>query len=129
MLFTGDLISGKEAKAMGLVLDSVPYDQLDASVAKLCDRIKGVPRNQLHMSKMVVNSVMDMQGLKHAQMLATLFDGFARHSPEGQHFERVSAKNGFAAAVKERDGGGVIAEGKSVSSYFFEDIAELMAKL
>ena len=45
MLFTGDLVTGKEAAEMGLVLKSVPCDELDVEVAALCDRIKGVPRN------------------------------------------------------------------------------------
>lgn len=56
MLFTGDLISGKEAADMGLVLKSVPAAELDTSVQLLTSRIKTVPKNQLWMCKQVINS-------------------------------------------------------------------------
>src|SRR5579871_6629303 len=49
MLFTGDLVYGQEAKALGLVLDSVPLAELDRRVDEIAGRIEGVPRNQLMM--------------------------------------------------------------------------------
>lgn len=109
MLFTGDLVTGAEAKDMGLVHDAVPADQLDDAVKALCDRIKGVPRNQLMMSKMVVNQAYENMGLANTQMFATLFDGIARHSPEGMWFRERSQEVGFKQAVAERDGGDPIA--------------------
>ena len=47
MLFTGDLIDGKTAEAMGLVLKAVPREELDETVRLLTDRISTVPINQL----------------------------------------------------------------------------------
>ena len=113
MLFTGDLISGKDAEQDGLILKAVPADQLDDEVQKLCDRIKGVPRNQLMMCKMSVNQAYENMGLKTTQMFATMFDGVARHSPEGKWFEQRAQEVGFKQAVKERDSGDPIAEGRS----------------
>jgi len=55
MMFTGDKISGIEAAEMGLVLKSVPDDQLDAEVEALATRMASVPINQLAMQKMVIN--------------------------------------------------------------------------
>lgn len=109
MLFTGDLVDGKEAQAMGLVLKSVPADQLDDEVKKLCDRIKGVPRNQLMMSKLSVNQAYENMGLHNTQMFANFFDGIARHSPEGLWFRERAQDVGFKQAVSERDGGDPIA--------------------
>ncbi|GGY63208.1 crotonase/enoyl-CoA hydratase family protein [Marinobacter zhanjiangensis] len=109
MLFTGDLINGQTAKDMGLVLDSVPADQLDEIVDQLADRIKGVPRNQLMMSKLMINSAFDNMGLKTTQMFASLFDGVARHSPEGVWFKERAEEVGFKQAVQERDSGDPIA--------------------
>lgn len=129
MLFTGDLVTGKQAKEMGLILDSVPANELDLTVAALAKRIAAVPRNQLHMSKMVVNSVVEQNGLRYAQQLATFFDGFARNSPEGHYFQRVASEKGFHHAIAQRDGGDNIAEGESESSYFFEDISDFLSKL
>lgn len=115
MLFTGDLVTGREAEDMGLIQKSVPADQLDSEVQALCDRIKGVPRNQLMMNKMVVNQAYENMGLQTTQMFATLFDGVARHSPEGKWFEERAQAEGFKQAIHERDCGAPIAEGRSKS--------------
>ncbi len=113
MLFTGDLVSGAQAKSMGLVLDAVPHDQLDATVDRLAARMVGVPRNQLMMSKLMINSAFDNMGLKTTQMFASLFDGVARHSPEGVWFKERAEQVGFKQAVEERDSGDPIAPGVS----------------
>lgn len=113
MLFTGDLISGTEAAAMGLIQEAVPAQDLDSTVARLCDRIKGVPRNQLMMSKLAVNQAYEAMGLGNTQRFATLFDGIARHSPEGLWFRERAQAVGFKQAVAERDSGEPIAEGVS----------------
>ncbi|REK09554.1 MAG: enoyl-CoA hydratase [Actinobacteria bacterium] len=110
MLLTGDLIAGSEAKEMGLVIDAVPEAELDERVSRLVDRIKGVPRNQLMMQKLMVNQAYDNMGLQSTQMLATLFDGITRHSPEGIWFKERSEEVGFQQAVRERDSGEPIAE-------------------
>lgn len=113
MLLTGDLVNGKEAAAMGLVLESVPLDQLDARVQTLAERMAGVPKNQLMMQKLMVNQAYENMGLRNTQMFATLFDGITRHSPEGVWFKQRAEEVGFKQAVKERDSGEPIADGAS----------------
>ncbi len=113
MLFTGDLVSGVEAAEMGLVHQAVPAEELDSAVEALCNRIKGVPCNQLMMSKMVVNQAYESMGLANTQRFANLFDGVARHSPEGLWFRQRAVDVGFKQAVAERDSGDPIAEGHS----------------
>lgn len=105
MLFTGDLVTGAEAEAMGLILEAVPADELDDRVDSLVERIQGVPKNQLMMMKLLVNQAYDNMGLNSTQTLATLFDGFARHSPEGVTFKARAEAVGFKQAVSERDSG------------------------
>ncbi len=108
MLFTGDLIDGRTAARWGLVLDAVPDDELDDVVAALADRIAGVPTNQLAMHKLLVNQAVDLMGLPSSQLLATLFDGMARHTPEGVAWKRRAEEVGFRRAVAERDSGAPI---------------------
>lgn len=105
MLLTGDLIDGREAKEMGLVLDAVRSDQLEDRVLTLAKRMASVPKNQLMMQKMMINQALDNMGLASTQMTATLFDGITRHSPEGVAFKERSEEVGFQQAVKERDSG------------------------
>ena len=113
MLFTGDLVYGPEAKALGLVLDSVPLAELDARVDALVRRIEGVPRNQLMMQKLMINQAYENMGLSSTQMLATFFDGVTRNSPEGVWFKEQAEADGFKEAVRKRDSGEPIAEGWS----------------
>ncbi len=105
MLFTGDLVSGKEAERMGLIFKAVPFEELDSEVKKLTDRIRGVPKNQLMMMKMMVNQAYENMGLYSTQQIATLFDGITRHSPEGVRFKQRAEEVGFKQAVAERDSG------------------------
>ena len=104
MMFTGDKINGIEAAEIGLVLKSVPDDQLDAEVEALASRIASVPINQLAMQKMVINSAVE-EKINQTQRLATLLDGMTRHSPEGLNFKARVEEVGWKQAVSERDHG------------------------
>jgi enoyl-CoA hydratase len=108
MLLTGDLISGTEAERIGLITKAVPAKDLDAEVAALCDRMKGVPKNQLWMQKTAINAAYENMGMRTVQTLATVFDGLTRHSPEGLWFKARAEEVGFHQAVKERDSGAPI---------------------
>ena len=111
MLLTGDTIDGTTAAAWGLVVESVPADELDAAVEALADRMASVPINQLAMQKLMINQAFDNMGLQGTQLLATLFDGITRHSPEGRWFQRFAAEHGFHEAVRWRDSGRPIPNG------------------
>eukprot|EP00510_Aplanochytrium_minuta_P004518 CAMPEP_0184006164 /NCGR_PEP_ID=MMETSP0954-20121128/507_1 /TAXON_ID=627963 /ORGANISM="Aplanochytrium sp, Strain PBS07" /LENGTH=282 /DNA_ID=CAMNT_0026284615 /DNA_START=181 /DNA_END=1030 /DNA_ORIENTATION=+ len=121
MLFTGQLISGKKAESIGLISECCSESELDQRVEDLAMHIAAVPKNQLAMSKLVVNNAVDLQGLPQSQMLATLFDGIARHSPEGVAFKKRSEKVGFKRAVQERDSGQPIFPEVSKKFHRFED--------
>jgi len=111
LMFTGDVLTGRQAADWGLANLAVPADQLDAETFKLAERIAGVPRGHLAMHKMVVNQVMLNMGLEQTQMMATVFDGITRHNPEGMWFRRYAQTEGFKAAVLWRDSGRAIPEG------------------
>jgi 1,4-dihydroxy-2-naphthoyl-CoA synthase len=50
-----------------------------------------------------VNQTVMAQGLHATQILGTIFDGIARHTPEGHAFVGRAATAGFKQAVRERD--------------------------
>lgn len=103
LLFTGDCLSGKEAVAWGLAIESAPRGELDARFEALLGRIAQLPVNQLVMHKLLLNQSVASQGLYSTQAMATYFDGIARHTAEGYGFARRAAEVGFRQAVRERD--------------------------
>ncbi|MFN3586817.1 MAG: crotonase/enoyl-CoA hydratase family protein [Moraxellaceae bacterium] len=103
LLFTGDCLSGREAKEWGLAIESAPADQLDARFEILLERIARMPVNQLVMMKLLLNQSVMQQGLHTTQMLGTVFDGITRHTREGYAFQQRAAEAGFKQAVRERD--------------------------
>lgn len=103
LLFTGDCLSGKEAFEWGLATYVAPAGELDAVFERLLKRVSQLPISQLVMMKLLINHTLLGQGLHTAQMLGTLFDGIARHTPEGYAFQKRAAEVGFKKAVEERD--------------------------
>jgi enoyl-CoA hydratase len=103
LLFTGDCLSGKEAVAWGLAIESAPPAELDERFELLLARIARMPKNQLIMMKLLLNQSVQAQGLAATQILGTVFDGIARHTPEGYAFQQRAMAAGFKQAVRERD--------------------------
>ena len=104
LLFSGDLIDGRQAEAWGLG-QAVPAADLDDEVERIAQRMATVPRNQLIMQKMMVNQALENMGLASTQTLANFFDGITRHSPEGVNFKQRAEAVGWKQAVRERDEG------------------------
>ena len=78
---------------------------LEERTEALVARIARVPVNQLRMMKLLVNQSLYAQGLQATQVLGTVFDGVARHTAEGYAFQGLAAREGFRAAVRDRDEG------------------------
>ena len=102
-LLTGDEIPARKAAEIGLVLEVVADDALQAHAFALARRMAQVPVNQLVMLKLLVNQTAENMGLAASRTLGTLFDGVARHTQEGLDFVRRAGEVGFRQAVRERD--------------------------
>lgn len=103
LLLTGDCLSGAQAADWGLAIDAPPADDLDERTEALLERIARMPINQLMMVKLALNSTLLAQGVTNSAMISTVFDGIARHTPEGYAFQTHAATTGFRAAVRDRD--------------------------
>ena len=103
-LFTGDELDGPTAAELGLVLECVPDDQLDARALALARRIARLPLEQLQMVKWALNeTARQMFDPDGSRLLGCLFDGVARHTDEGEAFVARAVAVGFRRAVRERD--------------------------
>ena len=102
-LLTGDEIKAPEAARIGLILEAVPDDELQAHAMALATRMAKLPANQLVMLKLLCNQTAENMGLTSSRTLGSLFDGIARHTQEGLDFVTRSQEIGIREAVRERD--------------------------
>ncbi|MGY2877053.1 enoyl-CoA hydratase [Marmoricola sp. URHA0025 HA25] len=102
-LLTGDEIPAPEAARIGLILETVPDDELQAHAFAFARRMAQVPGNQLEMLKLLCNQTAENMGISSTRTLGTFLDGVARHTQEGQDFVARSTEVGIRQAVRERD--------------------------
>jgi enoyl-CoA hydratase len=104
LLLTGDPVDGQTAERIGLIYRAVPPTQLEETVTALATRMALLPVNQLIMMKFLVNQAYENMGLRTTQAIGTLFDGIARHTPEGVAWRERALRDGIKAALGDRDG-------------------------
>jgi enoyl-CoA hydratase len=103
LLLTGDCITGAQAAEWGLAIEAPEPEDLDERTERLVERIAAVPVNQLIMAKLALNTALYQQGVATSRMVSTVFDGIARHTPEGHAFVADAGEHGFREAVRHRD--------------------------
>jgi enoyl-CoA hydratase len=105
MLMTGDCLYGRDAARVGLVLDAVPADQLDAAVNELARRVSFVDSEMLSAHKRVVNMALEIQGARTLQRCAVEMDarGHLSKGPRRTQFKQDMATVGLKQALKNRD--------------------------
>jgi enoyl-CoA hydratase len=103
LMLTGESLTGRDAERLGLSSKAVPAGDLAAVVDEVARRLATIPANQLAMSKLLVNQAYENMGLRTTQLLGTVFDGIARHTPEGIAWRDFAMKEGFREAVRRRD--------------------------
>ena len=119
ILMTGDNLRGHEAARIGLVLDAVPADQLDAAVDELARRMSFVDADLLAAHKRAVNMGLELMGARTMQRICSELDARAHLNagPRRTQFKADMASVGLKGALKNRDepfGDGM------VNSYFLQ---------
>jgi len=105
MLFTGDMLSGKDAARVGLVLDAVPLEQLDAEVDELARRVACVDPDILATHKRAVNAGLELMGARMLQRMVSELDARAHLGvgPKRAKFKADVRDVGLREAFKRRD--------------------------
>ena len=102
-MLTGETVSGKEAEKMGLVMQSVPAEGLDAAVDDLANKMAKIPWDMLAANKSIVNKALDLMGRNMMQIIAAETDAVAHQSEIVREFNRISNEQGLKAALAWRD--------------------------
>lgn len=102
-MLTGETVSGREAEDMGLVMQSVPAEELDAAVDDLAEKMAKIPWDMLSANKSIVNKALDLMGRNMMQVIAAETDAVSHQSEIVREFNRISNEEGLRAALAWRD--------------------------
>ncbi len=103
LLLTGDSITGAEAARIGLVLQAVPYSDLDDAVEELADKMAMIDADLLTVQKRTVNLGLELMGARTLQRLALEYDARGHLAPAAREFAQISREQGLKAALEWRD--------------------------
>jgi enoyl-CoA hydratase len=101
---TGKPLSGREAAAVELINESVPFSELESTVRAQAEQLARIPSSQLAAMKLVVNQAYENMGLASTQTLGPILDGLMRNTPDAERFIERAEADGVGAAVADRDG-------------------------
>jgi len=101
---TGKGLTGVEAADIGLINQSVPFAELESTVAALAEQLAGIPSSQLAAMKLIVNQAYENMGLASTQTLGPILDGLMRNTPDARRFIELAESDGVRAVITERDG-------------------------
>ncbi len=105
LLMTGDTISGRDAARIGLVMESVPADELDEYVMNLAARLALIDPDLNAAHKRIVNIALEQMGMMNLQRMAIEMDARAHLStgPRRSGFKADMKEHGLKVALKNRD--------------------------
>lgn len=102
-LLTGDVVLGKDAAKLGLVMASAPPDQLDAEVDRLAAGMASLDPELLACNKRIVNLALEIGGATVLQRLASEMDARAHLTRAKRDFDADVKELGFKGAFRKRD--------------------------
>jgi enoyl-CoA hydratase len=101
---TGEPLTGKEAAAIELINESVPFENLESRVKQVADKLATIPLSQLQAQKLIVNQAYENMGLASTQKLGAILDGLMRNTPDALDFVETAESQGVRAVIERRDG-------------------------
>lgn len=100
---TGDMISGKEAQQIGLVMKSVPMAHLENEVEQLADRLTQIDPDLLSTNKRIINMAMELMGARTLQRMASENDVRGHNTRAADGFRKSVQELGLREALRARD--------------------------
>ena len=103
LLFSGDMIDGREAERIGMVNRAIPAADLDEVTMAWCRRIAKLPLDALSVHKHVTNRWFELSGLRTAAAEGAEFDAIYHETASFREFARRASTEGLKSALAWRD--------------------------
>ena len=103
LLLTGDMVSGRDAARIGLVLKAVPGARLRDEAAALAGRMALIDPDVLAANKRVVNMGLELMGARTLQRFSAETDARGHQAAAARDFTRTAQAEGLSRAFKLRD--------------------------
>ncbi|MDA0365516.1 MAG: enoyl-CoA hydratase-related protein [Chloroflexi bacterium] len=103
LLFTGDMIDGNEAAAMGMINRAMPAERLDEEMMAFCRRVAQQPLDALSVHKHSTNRWFEIAGLRTAAYEGAEFDAIYHETAAAKEFARIAQARGLKEALAWRD--------------------------
>ncbi|MFC1886957.1 enoyl-CoA hydratase/isomerase family protein [Thermodesulfobacteriota bacterium] len=108
MYLTGDMITGKEAERIGLVMECVPDEKLMETALKLAKRISQNSPQAIMFNKWMIDSVADSMGWMDALSQGSRWDAIGHAVSHHPHTEtaglfKISKEKGVREFIKARE--------------------------
>lgn len=109
MILTGELIDAHRAEAIGLVLTTLPAEQLHDRAFELARRIARVPRDSALLNKAAINRMTDASGRTAGRLAGRAIDALTKSmsgaatAPDGRRFEEIVQSEGMDGLKRARE--------------------------
>ena len=101
---TGDMITGKEAQQIGLVMKAVPQEHLEYEVEQLADRLSLIDPDLLSANKRIINTALELMGARTLQRMAAENDVRGHNTRAADGYRASVQQHGLKATLRARDG-------------------------
>ncbi|MBI4300880.1 MAG: enoyl-CoA hydratase/isomerase family protein [Chloroflexi bacterium] len=104
LMYTGNMIDGREAERIGMINKAVPADKLEEEVTALAERIAIQSADALAVHKHSVNHFYEVMGIYPAVHWAADFDAVYQYTEQAAAWQESVREKGLRGALAQRDG-------------------------
>ena len=103
LTLTGDTVTGSEAQSIGLILKSVPGENLEQEVEGLASRMSHIDPDLLSTNKRIINTGLELMGARTLQRMAAENDVRGHNTKAASNYRDSVVEKGLKKTLQERD--------------------------
>ena len=103
LTLTGDTVTGSEAQSIGLILKSVPSENLEQEVEGLASRMSHIDPDLLSANKRIINTGLELMGARTLQRMAAENDVRGHNTKAARNYRDSVVEKGLKKTLQERD--------------------------